>query len=349
MIVDVSHWKTVTNWSLAKKGCEFLISKATQGTTYIDTYLDTFVENCEAKNIPYWLYTFLNKGNEIEQTKFFVEQVNKRVGKNFVGYILDVESKNTATGVQEALNYLTSLGKKCMIYTGYADISLYKKVVDNLPSNCKWWEARYGKNNGQYNQAYPPHKGCDLHQYTSVGSLPYVTSSCDLNRLTGKTPLSWFISSDHMKQPDSHPVNAYGVAYRAHCQTHGDFDAVRDGMWAGTMNYNKRCENLLMDFRTLNKRLGFELDIDVLAHIQKKGWVRYNHINNNTRIGTANESLRLEDIIVICHNLPDNLELYYQAHVHHYGTLPKVKNGESCASQGMRIGMEAFRMWIEEK
>ena len=79
------HWKPITNWSLAKKGTEFLISKATQGTNYIDTYLDNFVANCEANNIPYWLYVFLDKGNEIAQTKFFVEQVNKRVGKNFVG------------------------------------------------------------------------------------------------------------------------------------------------------------------------------------------------------------------------------------------------------------------------
>ena len=70
MIVDVSHWKPITNWSLAKKGAEFLISKATQGTNYIDPYLDNFVANCEANNIPYWLYVFLDKGNEIAQTNF---------------------------------------------------------------------------------------------------------------------------------------------------------------------------------------------------------------------------------------------------------------------------------------
>ena len=205
---DISHWIPVKNWSQAKASCGFLISKATQGTNYIDPTLTSFINGCEANGIPYWLYTFLNKGNERAQAQYMVNVCKSKVGKHFIGYILDIESNNTAAGVQDALNYLNSLGRKCMIYTMYAQYSIYKNVIANRGSKCAWWEARYGKNTGSYSSAYPCHSGVDLHQYTSKGTCSGIGYPCDLNRVAGSKKIAWFTGGGSTPTPAPAPTPA---------------------------------------------------------------------------------------------------------------------------------------------
>ena len=195
-IPDISHYHPVDSWEKAKESCSFLISKATQGTGFIDSTLDSFIKGCEKHGIPYWLYTFLNKGNEKAQAEYMVKVCEKKVGPHFVGYILDVEQKNDTGEVKEALDYIKKKSEKVMLYTMYADYEKYKNVIAGRGKNCAWWEARYGTNNGSYSGIYPPHSGADLHQYTSTGSCPGIAGRADLNRLTGTKDLSWFTGKE---------------------------------------------------------------------------------------------------------------------------------------------------------
>lgn len=192
---DISHYHPVTNWEKIKATCPFIISKATQGTSNIDNTLNGFISGCEENEIPYWLYCYLNKGNELAQAKHMVNTCKDRVGRYFQGYILDVEAGNAASAVKTALDYLIGLGGKTMLYTMYAGYDKYADIIKNRPSACAWWEARYGLNNGSYSSKYPPHNGCDLHQYTDQGVCPGISGSADLNRLTGTKPESWFTGS----------------------------------------------------------------------------------------------------------------------------------------------------------
>lgn len=192
-IADISHYAPVSDWKKVKGSVSFLISKATQGTTYIDPTLDQFIRGCEKYKIPYWLYAYLNNGNELAQAKFLVKTVRKRTGSCFVGYILDVEDGNRAANVKAALDYLKKQGRKTMLYTGYASYGLYRNVIAGRGSRCAWWEARYGTNSGKYNSKYPGHKGADLLQYTSRGSCPGIRGRVDLNRINGKKKLKWFL------------------------------------------------------------------------------------------------------------------------------------------------------------
>lgn len=189
MIIDISHHHPVTNWGKVKEAVKpegFIISKATEGTGFVDSTLDSFISNCEKNNIQYWLYVFLRKGNEIEQVKFMLKTCGKKVGENFVGYCLDVESMNTSKNVSEALAYLKEhTNKKTMLYTAYKDYDLYKSIIAKRGSTL-WWEARYGLNNGRYNAKYPAHYGVDLHQFTSNGKILGIMGDIDLSRLTGR-------------------------------------------------------------------------------------------------------------------------------------------------------------------
>lgn len=198
---DISHWIPVKNWSEVKEECPFLISKATQGTNYIDSTLKSFIKGCEDNSIPYWLYTFLNKGNERAQAEYMVKVCKPLVGKYFRGYVLDIEQNNSPAGVQSALNYLNSLGGKCMIYTMYAQYNTYKNVIVNRGSKCAWWEARYGINNGYYSSNWPCHTGVDLHQYTSKGRVNGIGYPVDLNRICGSKKKAWFTGETSEKKP----------------------------------------------------------------------------------------------------------------------------------------------------
>lgn len=193
MIVDISHHKPVKDWAKVKKNVEFLISKATEGTSFIDSTLDDFIKYCEANKISYWLYTFLNKGNELEQAKFLVSTCKKKVGSYFMGYVLDVESGNNAEDVKEAFEYIKKQSPKTMFYSAYADYNRYKSIIKNRGESCAYWEARYGKNNGEYDAKFAPHSDADLHQYTSEGVCPGIAGNVDLNRLTGNKKESWFV------------------------------------------------------------------------------------------------------------------------------------------------------------
>lgn len=205
-IPDISHYHPVSNWKTCKKNYPFMVTKATQGTSFTDKTLEGFIAGCEKYHIPYFLYVFLNKGNEVGQCRYMISETKYLVGPYFRGYVLDVERHKenghwvscTPEGVKKALEYISLKSYKCMIYTMYAEYDRYKSVIKNRPSNCAWWEARYGLNNGSYSPRFPPHAGVDLHQYTSVGKSPGISSAGDLNRLTGRKPLEWFTAGKAM-------------------------------------------------------------------------------------------------------------------------------------------------------
>lgn len=207
-IPDVSHYHPVVNWDFVKKYCPVIISKATQGTSYVDPTLDAFISGCEEYQIPYWLYAYLNKGKETEQAKFLVNTCKDKVGEYFVGYVLDVEAGNDPANVKKALTWLGK-SHRVMLYTGYADYSTYKEVIADR-GKALWWEARYGKNDGTYNSFYPCHGGVDLHQYTSRGECPGVKGVADLNRIVDAT-LSDI--TEHMNEQPVEEGKTYGGKY----------------------------------------------------------------------------------------------------------------------------------------
>ena len=117
----------MSDWEKVKKNCNVIITKATQGTSFVDNYFVTVIQQCEKRKIPYWLYTYLDKGDELAQAKFLVKTCRDKVGEHFVGYVLDVEAGNTAFSVKAAMDYLSMLDHKMMIYTMYAGSEIWFK------------------------------------------------------------------------------------------------------------------------------------------------------------------------------------------------------------------------------
>lgn len=193
LYLDISHHHPVKNWNKLAESCPFLITKATEGQTFVDNYFPTVVNECEKRKIPYWLYVYLRKGNVKKQIDFLIKTCEKMVGKYFVGYCLDIEEGNSASEVQDAVNYLDSkTNRKCMFYSYYADYPKYSNIIKKLPKKWAFWEARYGLNDGVYRKKHDCHSLADLHQYSSGVGISFMTGGIDVNRLTGRKSELWF-------------------------------------------------------------------------------------------------------------------------------------------------------------
>ncbi len=191
-IADISHHNTVTSWDKIKANSPFIILKGTEGTNYTDSKVKSYIAECEARALPYWIYTFLRKGNELAQTKYLVSTMAPLIGAHFVGYVLDVERKNAAADVLEAYKYLKGLPYKSMLYCNSSDYKDYDYscIVNAFDDNAAFWDARYGANNGQPHMNYLIN--ADLHQYTSVGRAAGLSGNVDLNQIVGKKSEAWF-------------------------------------------------------------------------------------------------------------------------------------------------------------
>jgi GH25 family lysozyme M1 (1,4-beta-N-acetylmuramidase) len=202
-IADISHHNTITSWDKVAANSPFIIMKGTEGTNYTDSKVKSYISECEKRSLPYWIYTFLRKGDELKQTKYLVEQMGGLIGSHFVGYVLDVERGNSASNVLEALKYLQKLAYKNMVYCNSSDYSTYgySKVINSLGDNGAFWNAKYWKNNGQPHTKYL--SNADLHQYTSVGRASGMSGDVDLNQIVGDKDLAWFttpLSSDQSQK-----------------------------------------------------------------------------------------------------------------------------------------------------
>ena len=237
---DISHHHPVGDWDKIEKNCPFIITKATQGTSFVDSAMVGIVRQCEKRGIPYWLYVYLNKGDELAQAKFLEKTCRDKIGRYFMGYILDVEAGNTAAGVQKAMDYLETLPYKMMLYTMYSQYDRYKNIIALRPKKCAWWEARYGANDGVYRSKYPCHDGVDLHQFTSNGVCPGISDRIDLNRITGQGKSEkWFMTPKEEKEDDKMTEKKEGcfatIKSPETCKDLADFLHKR-GFGAGTHN-----------------------------------------------------------------------------------------------------------------
>lgn len=198
-IIDIYHQESITSFDDVCNATHFIIHKGTQGTSFVDKKCKERIKAFEERKHPYWIYTFLNKGNELEQAKFLVNTYKNSVGKYFVGYILDIEQNNSQDNCLEALEYLLKQDCKVMFYFQWGSYSKYQKLIAKRSDKCAFWECRYGDTAGNKkgtdrSDKYPFHSTADLGQYTDCGSCTGVSGRVDLNKVTGNgKDLNWFL------------------------------------------------------------------------------------------------------------------------------------------------------------
>ncbi|MBO1626074.1 glycoside hydrolase family 25 protein [Bacillus sp. SY8(2021)] len=186
-IVDISKWNGDINWGVAAPQLDLVIARVQDGSNYIDPMYQSYVSSMKAYNVPFGNYAFCRFVSEndarVEARDFW-----NRGDKNALFWVADVEVKtmeDMSAGTQAFIDELRILGaQKVGLYAGhhvYSPFGMEKVNVDFV------WIPRYG----DIKPAYP----CDMWQYTDAGNISGI-GKCDLNRLIGDKPLSWFFGEN---------------------------------------------------------------------------------------------------------------------------------------------------------
>lgn len=189
--IDISNWQK--NINVATVPCDFVIVKATQGTTYVSPGCDRQYQQAKKAGKLLGVYHYASGGGAVAEADFFL--------KNIQGYlkeatlVLDWEKGQNAAwgqGVAYAKQFLDRIYDR----TGIKPLIYMSKSVCR---ECDWspvvngdyglWVAQYGSNNHTGYQAAPwtDNKGYGawsgpvIFQYSSAGALPGYNGNLDIN------------------------------------------------------------------------------------------------------------------------------------------------------------------------
>ncbi|OLR95425.1 glycoside hydrolase family 25 protein [Actinokineospora bangkokensis] len=205
--IDIyGRYQSVSDWSAVRgAGVRFAWIKASDGGGPAVVRADAFVGGAKSVGIAVGLYHFAQKSPTPEaQADVLVGEV-RRLGAAGIPPALDLED-NSSTGLRwapaEARDFGTRFLQRLRAH-GYSRVALYSSTSQlALWGPDSWgvpglvvWAARYGTNNGT-NQGLGGYAGrVDVHQYTSVGQIPGIAGSVDLNNALTNPTEEGFLSA----------------------------------------------------------------------------------------------------------------------------------------------------------
>jgi hypothetical protein len=206
---------------------------------------------------------------------------------------------------------------------------IYLNIVNHLAmdqGNGELSEFSWG-DNGAYGNQRGDQSGweshvCPWYSYPWDGALCY-------NGLADERP----------EQRPGEPFNDMGLRYRAHVEDLGWCDFVRDGQIAGTYNFGKRMEALVIEPCD-------GLAIDVKLHVQDKGWQSYGTARKDRAlsVGTTGQALRLEAIQLDDVENTTGKRLEYRVHQANIGWKAWTPAGYPTGSTGQGSRLEAIQI-----
>ena len=182
--IDISNWQAGID--LSKVPADFVIMKATQGTTYVSPDCDRQYQQARKLGRLLGVYHYVDGSGATQEADYFVGHCK--------GYIHDAilaidweQEQNHAWGNEAYLEQLVRrvierTGVKPLIYSmasRYAQVAAVAKKLD-----CGLWIAEYADMNPTGYQAHPWREGaygCAIRQYASTGRLNGWGGDLDLN------------------------------------------------------------------------------------------------------------------------------------------------------------------------
>ncbi|KRN29244.1 prophage lp2 protein 56, lysin [Lactobacillus selangorensis] len=175
--IDVASYQA--GMMTAKISADFVISKATEGTNYVNPACAGQINGALAGGKRIGLYHFASGGDSKQEADYFISAVQGWIGKAIL--VLDYEApavKNGATWAKTWLDYVSAkTGVRPLIYLGLSDENAYDWSTV-AGANYGLWIAQYNNYNPVY--GYAPRdlygalkywKSAAMFQYTSSGRL----------------------------------------------------------------------------------------------------------------------------------------------------------------------------------
>lgn len=188
--IDVSNHQNGINLSVVP--CDFVITKATQGTSYINPDCDRAYQQAKATGKCLGVYHYAGGGGAVAEADFFLKNIQGYIGEAII--VLDWEGyQNSAydQGPAYAKQFLDRIYEK----TGVRALVYMSKSVCNaydwsaIAANHGLWVAQYANNNPTGYQSNPwtdskgygAWSGPAIFQYSSSGRLSGYNGNLDIN------------------------------------------------------------------------------------------------------------------------------------------------------------------------
>lgn len=214
--IDISNWQAGID--LRKIQYDFMIAKATEGTSFVDKYCDGFIQTAKAMGKKWGFYHFARPTNDaIAEADYFIKHTRNYFGEGLP--VLDWEAENK-NDVQWALKWLNRVyevtGVKPLIYMSESVVNAYdwSPVV---AADYGLWVAKYRDTAPDYNYDMsnagnlPNVKWWPFYamwQWTSVGRLNGYSGSLDCDVFYGSPQIwdAYVRNGPIMPEPDPEPV-----------------------------------------------------------------------------------------------------------------------------------------------
>ena len=187
--IDISHWQDGID--LAGVPCDFVIIKATQGTSFVDECCDKFYQEAKKLGKKLGVYHFADgKSTGKQEADHFIQNVKGYIGEAIL--VLDWEAKALRKGTAYAKEFLDRVFEK----TGVRPLIYMSKSVcreydwtDVVNGNYGLWMAQYAneETTGYQDKPWTDRKGmgafksCAIHQYSSKGRIGNYSGNLDLD------------------------------------------------------------------------------------------------------------------------------------------------------------------------
>lgn len=185
--VDLYRYQTVTNYSALAGAVSYAWVKLTDGDAPAIVRGDKQVNGCKAAGIPVGGYHYAQRGDPVKQAGVFLSEC-RRLGAFDLAPALDMEAPFSPNNAARdfAIRFCETVaqsGHRPAVYMSASWAGTLRPDQWGIPGLVIWLAA-YGINNGKRHPdsvtRYYPGR-LDVHQYTSVGTLPGVSGNVDLN------------------------------------------------------------------------------------------------------------------------------------------------------------------------
>jgi lysozyme len=188
--IDVSSYQGNVNWAAVRNsGITFAVAKATEGTGYLDRYLNANIAGMKRYGIVPCAYHFAHPSiDATAQANYFTNAVRNANGGSFHGLLqlmLDLEVTDGRTPAQVwawtqtfVARVRAVTGRPCIIYTGFY---FWRDRVGNPNNNlnCPLWLAAWVPNPNPYVPQAWSGVGWAFWQYTDNGRVPGIAGAVD--------------------------------------------------------------------------------------------------------------------------------------------------------------------------
>lgn len=192
--IDVSNWQN--GIEVDKMDMDFVICKATEGTSYINPDCDRVYQDAVKSGKKTGVYHYASGGDALAEAEFFVDNIGDYIGESIL--VLDFEADAVNEGAGWAKDWLDAVynmtGVKPLIYMSRSVVNRYdwSSVHD---AGYGLWVAAYYKgyttiygfedNPTLYGTVDAWEEDLALYQYTSSGRISGWSGNLDLDKFYG--------------------------------------------------------------------------------------------------------------------------------------------------------------------